>query len=305
MTPRTALRRRLDTPHGITWLSVILNLLLSAGKILAGVLCSSQTIIADGVHSLSDLATDAAVLAGLRVSGKPADIDHHYGHLRVTTLVTMFVGAALLATAAWIAFRGIITLRESHAPVRATLPFWVAIASIVVKEALYHATVRVGRRVGDASVVANAWHHRSDAWTSVAAAAGLAGVALGGPSWAFLDHVTAVVLASFLVVIGARILYDSACELVDRAPDPRTQGAIEAIVATTEGVRGYHAVRARRIGGKVAVDITILVGPELTVREGHDVATLVTRRLLECEHHVMEVVVHIEPEDDIGDGILM
>jgi cation diffusion facilitator family transporter len=257
------------------------------------------------VHSLSDLLTDVAVLAGLRVSGKPADTDHHYGHLRVTTLVTMFVGAALLATAAWIAFRGIITLRESHEPVRAVLPFWVAIVSVFSKEALYQMTVRVGRRVGDASIVANAWHHRSDSWTSIAAAAGLAGVALGGPSWAFLDHVTAVVLASFLLVIGAKILYDAAGELVDRAPDARTQAAIEAIVATTEGVRGYHAVRARRIGGKVAVDIRIHVGPELTVREGHDVATLVTRRLLECEHNVIEVVVHIEPEGDAHDGILL
>jgi len=305
VTPGPAVRPWLATPHGVTWFSVWTNSLLAAGKIVAGVLCNSQTIVADGVHSLSDLVTDVAVLAGLRVSGKPADTDHHYGHLRVTTLVTMFVGAALLATAAWIAFRGIITLREPHQPVRAALPFWVAIVSVFSKEALYQMTVRVGRRAGDASVVANAWHHRSDSWTSIAAAAGLAGVALGGPSWAFLDHVTAVVLASFLAVMGARILYDSACELVDRAPDLRTQAAIEAIVATTEGVRGHHAVRARRIGGKVAVDIHILVGPELRVREAHDVATLVERRLLECEHNVIEVVVHIEPEGDAHDGILL
>jgi len=295
---------RLSTPHGITWLSVWGNLLLSGGKVVAGVLCNSQTIIADGVHSLSDLATDAAVLAGLRVSGKPADTDHHYGHGRVTTLVTMFVGAALLATAAWIAVRALLTLAEPHGPVRAAVPFWVAVVSIIVKEVLYRLTVRVGRRVGDASIVANAWHHRSDSWSSVAAAAGLAGVALGGPGWAFLDHVTAVVLSSFLVVIGARILWDSAGELIDRAPDQRTQASIEAIVATTEGVKGYHAVRARRIGGKVAIDVRIHVTPDLTVREGHDIATLVTRRLLECEHNVAEVVVHIEPEGDEHDGIL-
>lgn len=294
-----------STPHGVTWLSLSANVLLSSAKIIVGFLCNSQTIIADGVHSLSDLATDAAVLAGLRVSGKPADTDHHYGHLRVTTLVTMFVGAALLATAAWIAVRALFTLAEPHGPVRAVLPFWVAVVSIAVKEILYRVTVNVGRRVGDASVVANAWHHRSDSWSSVAAAAGLAGVALGGPGWAFLDHVTAVVLSSFLVVIGARILWESAGELVDRAPDRRTQAAIEAIVATTEGVKGYHAVRARRIGGKVAIDVHILVTPDLTVREGHDVATLVTRRLLECEHNVAEVVVHIEPEDDVHDGILI
>lgn len=294
----------LSTPRGVTWLSVVVNLALSAAKVAAGILCNSQTIIADGVHSLSDLVTDAAVLAGLRVSGKPADADHHYGHMRFTTLVSMFVGAALVATAAWIAVKGILTLREPDRAVSATAPFWIAVASIAVKEGMYRQTARVGRRAGDASVVANAWHHRSDAWTSVAAAAGLAAVAVGGPGWAFIDHVTAVVLASFLGVIGAKILYESGGELVDRAPDARTQAAIEAVIATTDGVRGYHTVRARRIGGKVVVDIHIHVSPDLTVREGHDVASLVTRRLLECEHGIVEVVVHVEPEDDVHEGIL-
>jgi len=294
-----------STPHGVTWLSLSANVLLSTAKIVTGFLCNSQTIIADGVHNLSDLSTDVAVLAGLRVSRKPADTDHHYGHLRVTTLVTMFVGAGLLATAGSVAIRAIITLAEPHDAVRATAPFWLAVASICVKETLFRVTLRVGRRVGDASIIANAWHDRSDSWSSIAAAAGLAGVALGGPGWAFLDHVTAVVLSSFLVVVGARILWDSAGELIDRAPDRRTQAAIEAIVAETEGVLDYHAVRARRMGGKVVIDVHIHVSPTLTVRDGHDIATLVTRRLLECEHNVAEVVVHIEPEDGTHDGILI
>lgn len=290
--------RGLCTPKGITWFSVWVNSFLSLGKIAAGVFCSSQAILADGVHSISDLATDIAVLAGLRVSGKPADTDHHYGHLRITTLVTMFVGAALLATAAWIVIQAIITLREPHGDVRPALPFWIAVTSIVVKEALYQMTVRVGRRAGDASVVANAWHHRSDSWSSIAAAAGLAGIALGGPSWAFLDHVTAIVLSVFLIAVGVRIVRDSAGELIDRAPDSTTQARIEAIVAGTPGVRDHHAVRARRMGGKVELDVHILVDPDQSVREGHDIATDVRRRLLESEHDVIEVVIHIEPVGD-------
>jgi len=304
MHPTSAAAGGLASPKGITWFSVWVNSFLSGAKILAGILCNSQAILADGVHSLSDLATDVAVLAGLRVSGKPADTDHHYGHLRVTTLVTMFVGAALLATAAWIILRAIGTLHEPHGPIRAVLPFWIALVSVPIKEALYQITVRVGRRAGDSSVVANAWHHRSDAWAAAAAAAGLAGVWVGGPAWAFLDHVTAIVLSSFLIVVAVRILWDSASELIDRAPDSGTQAEIGRVVASTRGVLGYHAVRARRAGGKVIVDVHILVEPGLTVQEGHDIAEEVKRRLLGCEHPVIEVVVHIEPEGDVDEGIL-
>jgi len=296
-SPGTA-TRVLYTPAGITWLSVWLNTVVSLAKVVVGALCNSQAILADGVHSFSDLATDFAVLAGLRIAAKPADGDHHYGHLRVTTLVTMAIGAALLVTAGWILVHAIVTLRVPHAPVRATVPFWVAAVSVPIKEALFRRMAAVGRRAGDPSVVANAWHSRGDAWAAAATAVGLGGVALGGPAWAFLDHVTAAVLSSFLLVIAWRFLTESAGELVDRAPDGATQARIEAIVAATPGVRGHHAVRARRMGGKVEIDVHVLVDPERSVREGHDVATDVRRRLLESEHDVIEVVVHVEPVGD-------
>ncbi|HOF18061.1 MAG TPA: cation diffusion facilitator family transporter, partial [Phycisphaerae bacterium] len=160
-------------PRSVTWLSVVVNTLLAAGKVLAGVFFHSQTILAEGLHSFSDLATDIAVLAGLRVSGKPADDCHHYGHRRATALVTLFVGAALLAAAGYVAYNAITAfhdyLDDRRSPIRPVVPLLLALVSIPSKEWLFRLTRAVGRRAGDDSLVANAWHHRSDAFAATAA----------------------------------------------------------------------------------------------------------------------------------------
>lgn len=285
------------TPRGITWLGVFINIVFTVGKVLAGIFCHSQTILADGFHTLSDLVTDVAVLAGLRFSGKPADMDHHYGHMRITTLVAMFVGAALLGAAAWIAYNAIITLHSSHSDVKAMLPFWVALISFPVKELLYHLTHWVGKKFSDISLSANAWHHRTDAFAALAAAAGLAGVAFGGQSWAFLDHLTAVVLSAFLTVVAVKIVYESASELIDCAPSEKTIAVIEELIANTKGVKSYHAFRARKSGGRVEMDLHIQVDPNLTVHDGHDIARSVRNRILQCGFNVTKVIVHIEPAE--------
>ena len=287
----------LTSPRGVTWLGLATNVALSAVKLVVGALFLSQTLIADGLHSASDLITDVAVLAGLRVSKKPADETHHYGHRRVSTLVGAFVGAVLLVAAVWIAFSAVRTLRHPRDRVLGMLPFAVAAASIPLKEALFWITRYVGRRAGNISLLANAWHHRTDAFTSVAAAAGLAGAALGGTNWAFLDPLTAIVLAAFLVVVSVRIIGEGASELIDRAPSPATLEGIEQAVAQTRGVRGYHAFRARKVGGKVEMDIHVQVDPNLTVREGHDVATAVRQKVVQADPNVVEVIVHIEPTE--------
>jgi len=285
------------TPRGVTWLGMLINLLLSAAKIAAGILFSSQTIMADGLHSSSDLVTDLAVLAGLRFADRPADRTHHYGHGRINTLAAMFVGAALLGAATWIAYEAIVTLSQPDTVPMSAVPFWIALASIPSKEGLYQITRIVGQRTSNVSLLANAWHHRSDAFTSVAAAAGLAGATFGGVKWAFLDHVTAMVLSAFLAVAALKILYSSASELIDRAPHRAVLKEIEAVLAQTPGVEGYHAFRAREIGGKIAMDVHILVDPQLTVIKGHDIATAVERRVMQADHKVLEVIVHIEPAE--------
>ncbi|MGB2820213.1 MAG: cation diffusion facilitator family transporter [Phycisphaerae bacterium] len=294
-TSRTAL-----TGRSVTWAGIAVNSLLGAAKILAGLVFRSQAILADGFHSASDLITDVAVLAGLGASEKPADGRHPYGHRRISTLVAMFVGAALAIVAASIAYNAVVSFRQPHEPMTSLLPLVLAVATIPLKELLFHLTRYVGRRTADISLLANAWHHRSDAFTSVAAAAGLTVVAVGGAGWAFVDELTALVLSAFLVVAAIGIIRTSAAELIDRAPSPATLAAIERAVANTDGVHDYHAVRARQVGGKIAMDIHVLVDPQLTVREGHDIAAAVEESVQRADANIVEAVVHIEPHEHDG-----
>jgi len=298
MGSRTGAWGRLTTPSGVTWFGLGVNVFFSAAKIVAGVLFRSQAILADGLHSISDMATDVAVLAGLRVSDKPADEAHNYGHRRATTLVTLFVGAALLGAALWIGYKAVSTMREQHSAVNGLVPFIIAAASVPVKEFLFQLTRRVGKEVSDSSLVANAWHHRSDAWASATAAVGLAVVTFGGPRWAFVDHVTALLLAAFLTVLAAKIIWASGSDLMDRAPDNATLDAIKEAVAQTSGVRSFHGIRARKVGDMVEMDVHVQVDPQLTVSQGHDIARLVRQRVVQLNPKVSQVIVHVEPSEE-------
>ncbi len=286
------------TPRSVTWSSIGVNVALSVAKVGVGLTLRSNALLADGLHSVSDLVTDSAVLVGLHISSKPADEDHHYGHGRVTTLVTVLVGGALLATAGWIVYNAIVTYGEPHGQPLGVLPFWVALLSIAPKEWLYRLTIRVGRQAGDTSVMANAWHHRTDAFTSMAAAAGLAGVAFGGPEMAFLDHLTAVVLSAFLAVAAFRFIAESVSELIDVAPDAAVRERVDRVVRETPGVAEHHRLRLRKMAGSVLVDVHVHVDPNLSVVAGHDIASEVHERLLACGCGVVEATVHVEPVDE-------
>jgi cation diffusion facilitator family transporter len=286
-------------PERVTWLGLVVNIVLGAVKIGVGVVLHAQALVADGLHSVSDVATDIAVLAGLRLSRRPPDANHHYGHRRVSTLVTVFIGVALLGSAGWIIYEAASTYGTPHPLGHPALAFWVAALSVAPKEALYRVTRAVGLRVGDSSIVANAWHHRTDAFTSIAAAVGLAGVAVGGPDWAFLDHLTAAILAAFLGVTAVRFIIDSMAELTDAAPNAAVVSRIEDVIATTPGVLGFHALRVRGLGGSLSLDVHILVEPDISVVEGHDLATSVERRLVDGDFNVVEAVVHIEPDSSV------
>jgi len=283
------------TAEGVTWTGLACNAVLAAGKVIAGLVFASQTILADGVHGASDLVTDLAVLAGLGASARPADGCHPYGHRRVGTLVAMFVGAGLLGAAALIAFTALNSLPQAVEPIESVIPLCLALVTIPLKEFLFRITRRVAVRDDNMALRANAWHHRSDAATSVAAAMGLAGVAVGGKQWAFLDPLMAVVLSAFLVVVSVQIMYQSACELVDRAPGRATLDGIRTVLRGTDGVRDFHALRARQVGGKVAMDVHILVDPDLTVAQGHAIAATLKRHIIDHDKRVVEVVVHVEP----------
>ncbi len=286
----------------VTLAAIAVNVGLSAASVAAGLLCGSSAIIADGLHHVSDLASDFAVLWSIRAAKRPADACHHYGHSRYETLTALFVGLALAAAAVFVALQSILTLREKHAAQMSWWPFVVAVLSIGLKETLYWVTRAVGRRYRNEAILANAWHHRSDAFTSVAAAVGIGGAVLGGPRWGFLDHLTAVVLAAFLVVVALRIVRDALSRLSDRAPAPEVQERLRRAIAAIPGVQGLHAFRARQsgAGGTIEMDVHVEVDPALTVRQGHDIASQVESELKREMPDISGIVVHIEPPAGSG-----
>lgn len=286
------------TPRGVTYFGLVINLLLTLSKVLVGWLANSRALVADGLHSLSDLASDVAVLWGLRKSDEPPDADHPYGHRRFQTSVGLAIAVLLFAGAVYVIVDSLISWHETDEGPNSWWAFWVAVASIVLKEILFQLTWVVGERQRDAAVLANAWHHRSDAFSSIAAAAGIGGTLIGGPSWGFLDHVAAIVLAAFLLAVGWRIGRQAMDELMDRAPAPRVIRQIEAIVARVPGVSSYHAVRARRVGGRIEMDIHIQVDGEISVHDGHEIAAHVKHSLREANLGVESAIVHVEPREE-------
>ncbi len=282
----------------MTVVGLAANVALTVGKVLIGLAFGSATLLADGIHSAGDLVSDIALLAGLNLSRKEADVSHPYGHRRVQTLVALFIGLLVVASAGGVVYTAARKWIEGTPIAYGWIPFIAAMVSVVAKEILFRATRRVGRRTGDTAVLANAWHHRSDAFSSVAAAIGMFGVALGGGEWGFLDNVTAIALGGVLVAMGSKLTFTAAQELIDRAPSRAVLDHIAGIVARTEGVRTYHAFRMRQSAGKLEMDVHIQVDPALSVGEGHDIATEVRRRIMEADPSVTTVIVHVEPAED-------
>jgi cation diffusion facilitator family transporter len=286
------------TVKRVTWIGFFVNIALSAFKLLAGIFGHSQAMVADGVHSISDCATDIAVLIGVRYWSKPPDAGHPHGHKRIETIITTLIGAALAAVGVGIIVNALVTLKEAHNTTPSIVAFIAAIVSIGTKEGLYRWTVAVGRRIKSSAMVANAWHHRSDAFSSIPAAIAIAGARLI-PKWQFLDHVGAVVVSVFILQAAWSVTWPALKQLVD-AGAPRSEcERLRQIALATPGVKVVHALRTRYIGSELQTDLHILVDPDLSVREGHDIAEDVKRRILAQGPDVVDVTVHVEP---VGDG---
>ena len=281
----------------VTWGGMIVNIILAAIKFLVGFLGSSQAVIADAVHSLSDMTTDIAVLFGVKFWSAPPDSSHPYGHQRIEEVVTVAIGLALAAVAAGLAYNSISTIREDHIQKIG----WVAVAgpilSIIGKEALYRWTVHVGEKVKSSAVIANAWHHRSDALSSIPALVAVV-VAAIFPDWGFVDHIGAVLIACFILKVSWDIIIPALKGLIDTGASDKIQEHIKAIAMGVKGVKSTHAIRTRKFGSHLFVDLHILVEPELTVRAGHEISEDVKVQLLNNGLEVMDVVVHLEPYDE-------
>lgn len=292
---------RLKAARRVTWVGFWSNLGLSAAKILAGVFGHSGAMIADGIHSLSDLASDLVVLVMVGISHKRPDREHPFGHGKYETLATLMLAALLIMVAGGIFWEGLTKVISSSRGNMLAQPGWealaVCVASIACKEWLYQYTRHVGERIHSEAIVANAWHHRSDAFSSVATLIGVAGAMFFGPAWRILDPIAAMVVAVFIAIVGIRMIMSAFRELTGVALEDATIGQIKRAISSTDGVLTFHHLRTAKSGGDCIVEVHLKVDPEISVREAHAIATAVEKNIKSnlSEANAVYVNTHIEP----------
>jgi cation diffusion facilitator family transporter len=280
----------------VTLVGAVLDLVLGVLKIAVGLTAGSQGLVADGVHSLSDLVTDGVVLYAARAGSRAADTDHPYGHGKIQTMATVFLGASLIAVAIGIGWNAVSRLiSETGFVVPSSIALVVALLSILSKEWIYHYTMRVARRLKSPMLKANAWHSRSDALSSVVVLIGIAGSMAG---LIYLDAVAAVVVAAMIVHVGWSLGRDSIRELIDTGLDRVHLDGMRNALVGIEGVRDVHQLRTRRMGSQVIADVHVIVNGDISVSEGHRLSEEAERVLDEQLDEPTDITVHIDVEDD-------
>jgi cation diffusion facilitator family transporter len=290
--PRHTPAERAAAATRSTWVSVAVNLVLTTVQIAAGLLTRSQGLVADGIHSLSDLVADFVVLIATRHSRKDADEDHPYGHQRFETAASLALGLLLLAVGVGMLWSAIVKLEqpETVAPVHGAA-LWVAMGALVAKEGLFRYMLAVAKRVKSSMLVANAWHARSDAASSLVVGLGILGNLAGYP---ILDPIAAAIVGFMVGKMGWDFAWDALHDLMDRAADEEEVAAIRATLKATPGVAGVHDVRTRKLGDMLAVDAHLEVESTLSVEQGHDIAVAARDRLM-ARHRVIHLMTHVDP----------
>lgn len=281
----------------VTLAGMAVNLVLVGAKLAGGWLFRSQALLADAVHSLSDLVTDMAVLFGVRYWSAPPDRAHPYGHGRIETLVSAFIGVALATVAGGLIWHAVESLRGGYEEVPELPAFVIALFSVALKEWIFVRTRRCARKVGSSALAANAWHHHSDALSSIPAAAAIA-VAHFFPKLHFIDPVGALLVSLFILHAAWKITLPTLRELADTGLSERETAELYRIVASVPGILGTHALRTRKVGSSMLVDLHILVDGGMSVREGHRLSHIVREKLEKSGMKITDVVVHLEPFED-------
>lgn len=281
--------------RSVTWLSIWANVGLGITKVLVGWWGHSRALMADGLHSLTDLASDGAVLMGLAISARPPDANHPYGHQKAASLATLVIASSLLLFCVLITLSALQSLQGGGARVPHLPTLGVALVSLGVKEFLFRKTRAVGEATGSRMLLANAWHHRTDSATSVVAAAGIAAVLFLGEDWAFLDAVAGILLAVWIGIEGSRLLRKAVDELMDSAPERALLDDLREHILPIEGALAYHDFRVRRMGHRLDVDFHLLVNPELSITEAHEVAHRVKEEMRVRHPEILDVLIHVEP----------
>ncbi len=280
----------------ITWVSVAVNVLLTAMQMVVGFVAHSQALIADAMHTLSDVVADGFVLYANRKGADPADEKHPYGHGRFETAASLVLGVLLALTGAGILVSAVSRLEgATTAPSVGSAALWAAVATLAAKEGLFRYMLGVAERLRSPMLVANAWHARADALSSLVVAAGVCGSLLG---YAFADAVAALVVGAMIVKAGLRFAWDAMSELIDTGLTAEETERIRGTIAATPGVVDMHELRTRRMAHQVLVDAHVRVDPRISVSEGHRIAESARRRVLKEHQEVLDVLVHVDAEDD-------
>lgn len=277
-----------------TWVSIVVNTLLSVVQIVVGILTKSQALVADGIHSLSDLVSDFVVLLANRYSHQEADSEHPYGHYRFETAASLVIGILLLSVGLGMVGSAVGKLQNHESlPSIAPLALWVALATLIVKEFLFRYLLHAAKSVKSTLLVANAWHARSDAASSLVVSIGLAGSLLGYP---LLDPVAALIVGGMVSKMGWDFSWDALHDLMDRSIDEEEIAAMRTTLLNTPGVRGIHDLRARKMGDMVLADVHIEVDASITVEEGHHIAVAARNAVLQ-RHRVLNLMTHVDPAE--------
>lgn len=280
-----------------TWVSVVVNLLLTVLQLAVGWLAHSQSLVAHGLHSFSDLLSDFLVIFASRQSAHPADPKHPYGHARVETAATLILGASLVVIGGGILWESGLRLQHVDAlPVIEFSAFWVAVATVLAKEGLYRYLIDVARRLRSQLLIANALHTRADAASALVVVVGIGGALLG---WSFLDLLAAALMGFMILRMGGALAWGALKELIDTGLDEVHVAAIRHTLLATPGVRGLHQLRTRRMAHQALVDAHVQVDARISVSEGHRIAESARARVLREHPDVLDVLVHIDPEDDM------
>lgn len=285
--------------YKVTLCGGVVNLLLLVFKFVAGVTAHSSAMIADAVHSLSDFVTDIVVIAFVRISGKPQDEDHDYGHGKYETFATALIGAALLIVGIGIfadSASGIVGfMRGERLEAPGMLAFVAALVSVLSKEAVYRYTVIKGRRLNSKAVIANAWHHRSDALSSVGTMAGIGGAIFLGDTWRVLDPLAALVVSLFIIRVAWQLVKPSIDELLEKSLPKDMEDTITAVILSFKGVRSPHHLRTRYIGNTIAIEVHIRLDGSMTLSEAHDITKRIEAALKEKFGERTHIGIHMEP----------
>ncbi len=283
----------------VTWVGFFTNLILSAAKIVAGVVGRSSAMVADGIHSLSDFVTDFIVIIFIKISAKNEDSDHPYGHGKFETFATMLISFALFIVAIGIFYSGSVKIYEVLNGRTIERPTYLALVmaavSIVVKEGLYWYTIIIGRKIESPAVIANGWHHRSDAFSSIGTLIGISGAMFLGERWRILDPITSVIVGIFIIGVAYKLARPSIQELLEMSLPQEIEQNIEQKIQATPGVITFHHLRTRKNGNAFIIDMHIKVDARSSIVEAHDIATHVENNLKAAFGKHTQVNVHIEP----------